>query len=1170
MKKYKQQLTRMDKKSLKQCLQKFPSNEPLYLVFQLSNQLPEIEEIFQSTDLHSNSLFTLYTLNQSHFLCVHDHAESFDNLNPASFQQLTRVIKKSHKNNAQALGIFLDARYLRIAEDHELFTLGQNVRSRVDAIRNDTAQNIPILLAIRNMEDMDGFESWTQSLPESKLDEAFGFAIPDEEIEAQSFVSAAFRSFNDQLIPSEISSDHPSQQLLQSLNTLKKNLVALTNGLIQTQPDLVPPKLIGLYFMGMVNHPVYQSDETDDDPVLIRKPAFVTDVCHRIFSQAASYGSYFHPAKRHGFVYKAMTLSIVVCMLMAIGVLCVMYQSHKNTLQNTYSSITMLQKNITTPHEAIEYFYSLNHHIVSLDQTVSKWWLPWFGFSSNKNPLISLKKNYVETFRKFLLKPLIDQFMAQLRKHISKRSAVKITDQKFHQISGQLMGTLVYYVDFINQFMGTHQKESFAFKPNAYHDGKKIFVHPISMDRFKLFMDCYVNAMIWADDRRPFRKDLHLFKTSVEEMVALLPNLMEWTFPVVIAQKKDIDFSSLWLKNMQTNDPGTKISAAYTREGYTYIQGLFHIIRKTHAMPSSFDSRSKTFYKTYETKYLQEWEQAAKKFESIEKYLQTRESWADILLTLHDIDKNPYFQMINLIVDQTQPFLEHQRTWPQWLQYCHQLHDRTILANTNNPLTKTSTTIKMSETANVFNGYLRALKKIAPLPNTPETSYKLIKTLYVNPGTFCPGDGPETIACLSVFQLQSMWNKKDQNNAAFWDLYEGPINFIRKFSLRETACQLQHHWDDMVLSVDSQAGKGSLVNKQKAGSQKFIQTVASPFLEKITQTRYEPKRLAGLVVPFRDSFFKYIAYRPRPQVKFQDRYPVIIKATPSRTNAQSASQPQLTLIKMKCNQNQQIMVIGHQPTQETFYWSESCGPVHVTFHLKDMKLTRSYPNPMAFPKFIRDVQYGSKRFHRSEFVLDRAKLKAMHTDYVELRLQLFGHEPIAKAQSRGFMTAPEKITYCWEKLSQQIDSNISEASQQAVDKSKTGQTIQKAQTDISVKTEPNDTLNKKLKKKESQENTIEKPDVRADANIYIVIVASFRNDTNAVNKAKRLTKDGLKTAVYWLKDKDENPWYIVVSGMYASYSEAMKSVDQIKTMYNMLPFIKKMEKKTIAERKVNF
>jgi hypothetical protein len=100
MKNNKKQLTRTDKKSLKQCLQNFPSNEPLYLVFQLSNQLPEVEEIFQSTDLHSNNLFTLYTINQSHFLCVHDHAELFDNLNPATFGQLSRLIKKSYKNNA--------------------------------------------------------------------------------------------------------------------------------------------------------------------------------------------------------------------------------------------------------------------------------------------------------------------------------------------------------------------------------------------------------------------------------------------------------------------------------------------------------------------------------------------------------------------------------------------------------------------------------------------------------------------------------------------------------------------------------------------------------------------------------------------------------------------------------------------------------------------------------------------------------------------------------------------------------------------------------------------------------------------------------------------------------------------------------------------------------------
>jgi cell division septation protein DedD len=1174
MKKNKQQLTRLDKKYLKQCLQKVPSNEPLYLLFQLSNQMPEIEDISQSIDSQHNDLFSLYALNESHFLNIHDDVESVNNLSPTAFQHISRLIKKNHKTNPQTLGISLDARYLRIAETNDLFVLGQNIREQIDAIRNDTSHNIPIVLIIRNMEDIDGFELWTHNLPDAKLEEAFGFAIPDEEIEAKSFISAAFRSFNDHLSSPEISSESTSYDFLQSFIILKNNLVALTNGLIQTQPDLVPPKFIGLYFMGMINHPVNQTDESDENRVLIRKPAFVSDVFHRIFAQAASYGSYFQPESRPRFLYKAITLSIVICLLMAIGTLFMIYQSHKNTLQNTYSNIANLQKNITTPQDAIIYFHSLSHHIVALDTTISGWWLPWLGFSSENDPLNRLKQNYVKTFRKYLLKPLIDQFMQHFRTHLSKRSAVKSSDQEFHQTSGKFIGTLVYYIDFANQFMGTYQKENFIFKPNAYKDGKGIFENQISGDRFNLFMISYTNALLWAANRRLFRKDLHLFNTSVEEMVVLMPNIMEWTYPIVNSQQNEIDLLSLWLKNKQTRNPNTKINAAFTKNGYEYIQNLFKIIRHAHKTPSNFDTRLKQFNAHYEADYFQKWEQAAHSFDKMSSYLETREEWADIVLNLYDVQKNPYFQMIDLIVEQTQPFLKHQKKWPQWLQLCHRLHDQTILEYANHPTNALTKTTMKTETANVFNGYLGALKKIAQLPNTPEVSYELIKTLFVNPDTFCPGDGPDTIACLSIFQLQSIWDKKDPNNAVFWELYKGPINFIRKFSLKETACQLQHKWEEMVVSADLQMGNNvSLIQQQKAESHKYMKTYASPFLEKITQTRYVPKRLAGLVVPFRESFFKYVAYHPRHQEKLKEKYQVIIKATPSRTNTLATSQPQLTLIKMKCNQNQQIMVIGHQPTQETFYWSEACGPVHVTFHLKDMKLTRSYPNPMAFPKFIRDVQYGSKRFHRSEFVLDKARLKSMNIEFVELKLQLFGHESIAKAQKRGFITAPEKITYCWESLDP-LSSGISKQSKQK----------DASHSDISDKTKPKTTTRPKQPPKkptttrqnqspkkptDTQTPLTEKSNVLAGKNIYLVILASFRNDTNAVNKAKRLTQNGLKSAVYWLKDKDENPWYIVVSGKYASYGQALESIEQIKKTHNIDPFIKKMEQKTIEERKVN-
>jgi len=1176
MKKNKHQFSRWDKKALKQSLQNLPSGDPLYLIFQLSSHFPEIEEISQVTDFQRNDIFTLYSMNEGHFLCIHEDIESSDRLGPVAFQQITRLIKKCNKNNALTLGIALDARFIRIAESNELFKLGQNVRTQINAIRNFTAHNIPILLVIHNMEDIEGFESWTQHLNESRLDEAFGFATTEEEIEAQSFISAAIRNFNEQLNPSQQEEDQSQQpdvtashQFLQSLLTLKKNLVALTNGLNQTQPDRVPPKFIGLYFMGLCNHPVHQTDEPDETPVLIRKPAFVSDVYNRIFLQAASYGSYFEPESRHGFFYKAITLSIILCLLMAIGGLCIMYQSHKTTLQNTGSNIAMLQKKIATPMDAIDYFHSLNHHIVSLDTTISEWWLPWFGFSSEKKPLNDLKQNYVKSFRKYLLKPLLDQYMTRLRTHLSKRSAVENSDHKFHQTSSQLMGTLVYFDDYGTQFMKTRKKERFVFNPEAYQDGKKIFEHPISQDRFNQFMSCYINALIWANNRRQFRKDFNLIKTSIEEMVALMPDPMEWTFPIVDAHQKEINLLDLWIKGMRANDPNTIVKAPFTQEGYTYIQNLFKHIRQAHTTPSHFDSLSKKFYEKYEARYIQEWEQAAKKFHTMTNYLKTREAWADIVFKLHDIQSNPFFQMIDMIETQTKPFLNHQKKWPQWLQLCHRLHNQTLLANANSALTQTSMTDRNSETANVFNGYVDALKKIAQIPNTPEVSYQLIKTIFVNPDTFCPGEGPDTIACLSIFQLQSIWNKKDQNNAVFWDLYEGPIAFIRKFSTRETACQLQQKWDDMVVSVDFQAGKDSLVKKQKKGSQQFIQTYATPFLEKITQTRYVPKRLAGLVVPFRDSFFKYVAYHPRPRAKLKDRYPVIIKATPSRTNKEALSQPQLTLIKMKCNQNQQIMVIGHQPIQETFYWSESCGPVHVTFHLKDMKITRSYPNPMAFPKFVRDVQYGSKRFHRNEFVLDNKRLQSLNIEYLELRLQLFGHESIAKAQKRGFITAPEKITYCWEKSNEQVKTETADKSTKAIDSDdskKIKKTIQKK-----VSTKQPAPQKKVISKKPPAPQTteIDKPNVPKNADIFIVILASFRNDTNAVKKAKKFTQDGLSAAVYWLKDKEDTPWYIVVSGMFATYGQAMNSVEKIKESYSIKPFIKKMEKNTIDERKVN-
>jgi type VI secretion system protein ImpL len=1181
MENVKKKLNRNDIQSLKQCLRLHSSDDPLILLFQLTDKLTEMEHVVRTkSDIDDSSMFCLYNRHQADFLCVKSDDDLDANMSASFVRQINRFIYKNNKKKSpEVISLVVDARNLKISETKDLFNNGRMIRSWIDTIRNATFRNIPVVLLIRNAEDLDGFVDWSQELEEHHLDEAFGFALPDEEIEAQSFTTAAFREIHAQLSKqdkSEKNRDSSHNRLSQSLTSIKPNLLSLINGIIQTQPDLTPPRFIGFYLMGMVHRPVPLMNENsidleiDNKPdtihsseLSIQTPAFVKDIFENIFLKAGSYVHPFQAESSHVGLYKIISLSIILFIIASSVFMFMAYQSHMEMLKNTQKDISMLQKTITTPMDAIPYFNSLKKHIVMLENEIQEWWLPWLGFSKEIESLNHMKYNYVLTFRKYLLKPLIDQYMLNVRNHMSKRSATDLSDQKFHQKTGQYMSTLAFYVEHLNRFFSSLEVLPFIFEIREYSNGKDIFDRPLSNDRMHHFLICYDQALRWTKNQREFRKDFHLFQTTIQEMVVLMPTLNEWIIPIVNDHLIGLFLTDLWHIQSTENIPNAYVPAAFTGRGYQFIHQFFHIIRKSHTHPGTFDDRLHPFYETYQKDYIQIWEQAAMHFSSLTDHLDGRDHWADLIGSIGNITQNPYFQMIRLIVENTQPFDDHQKEWPEWLNDCHRLYKHTEIEKnaSSETLTKKTNKTELVEKTNeintIYKEYLNALNNISTFPNTPERSYKLIKTLFSSPGQFCPGDGPDTIACLSIFQLQSMWNKKNEANEAFWTLYEGPMDFIRKFCLNETACQLQHHWDEKILSAEAQGAPAELAMLQKSNALQFVKTIGKPFLEKITPTRYVPKRLSGLILPFKESFFQYVAYHPGVIKKLKNQYPVIIKATPSRTNTNAEYLPQLTMIKMKCGTNQQILVIGHHPAQETFHWSESCGPVHIIFHLKEMKLIRTYPNPMAFPKFLRDVRYGSKRFHRSDFVLNNARLALMGIEYIELRLQLFGHEPLLNAQKRGFMAPPEQITYCWEKDPQKTD-----LSKEPIQKNEPKNRITPSEPKNSIQ-DDNDISD--LPKKQTDKKALT---IAPEKEVYIIIIASFRNDTNAINKARRLTKEGLESKVYWLKDQNETPWYIVVSGMYPEQEQANEKINLIRKKYNIAPFMKKMKKKIIDERQV--
>jgi len=1183
MEKFKKKLSRKDIQSLKECLRQRSHDNPLILLFRLTKQFTEVEQISKTVLSDEGSQFFLYKTNKTDLLSVGNDKEFELPMSETFLKQITRFICKANKKQPpDSIALMVDTRYLKISENKDLFQHGRIIRSWIDSIRTITFRNIPVVLLIRNAEDLEGFDEWAENLEEHYLDEAFGFASPDEEIDAQSLVTEAFREINNQFsnhVFSEKSPELTNKRFVNSLTAIKQNLSSLINGIIQTQPDLTPPKFIGFYFIGMVNRSIPMIDETATDllseteptdnrpsEISIQAPAFVNDLCENILINAGSYVQAYRPESGRGGLYKTVSMSIILFIIAACGLMFMAYNTHMDTLKYIINNISTLQKNITTPQDAIPYFNSLKNNIIILENEIDGWWLPWMGFSKEINSLRQMKQKYVSTFRKYLLKPLIDRYMLDIRNHMSKRSTVEISDQNFHQKTGQYMSTLAFYVENLSRFFSTVEDSPFIFAPKDYSSGKEIFEQPLSYEGMDNFLACYDQALRWTDYQREFRKDFHLFQTTIQEMVVMMPTVIEWIIPIVNKNLPGIQLASLWNIKESKSIPDAEIPAAFTQHGYQFIHHFFSVIRKAHSQPGPFDERLQVFHKNYQKDFIHQWETSAKHFLLISDYLDGRDNWADIMSSLADVKKNPFFQMIRIIVDNTQQFSDQKKNWPQWLDYSQRLYEMTIIENsgTTDSISKTTQPSnfahKTNEINTIFKEYLKALKEISTFPNTPERSYALIETIFKTPGQFCPGDGPETIACLSIFQLQSMWDKKNEQNAAFWELYEGPMDFIRKFSMNETACQLQHHWDEKILSASAQGNQGDLAIQQKSNALEFVRTVGQPFLEKITSTRFVPKRVSGMMIPFKESFFHYVAYHPGTNPQLKDQYPVIIKATPSRTNTNAEYLPQLTMIKMKCEGNQQILVIGHQPSQETFNWSESCGPVHIIFHLKEMKLTRSYPNPMAFPKFIRDVRYGSKRFHRSDFVLQNARLASMGIEYIELRLQLFGHEPLLNAQKKGFLAPPEQITYCWEGNHNNLHKSEPE-----------DEPIENADPEKKGENSEKPAINKIIKQSDEpkvQSITQEKQKINPEEDVYILILASFRNETNAVKKAHYLTKEGLNSKVYWLKDNNDNPWYIVVSGIFTDQEKANETINEIRKKYNISPFMKKMKKNIIDDRQV--
>ena len=118
---------------------------------------------------------------------------------------------------------------------------------------------------------------------------------------------------------------------------------------------------------------------------------------------------------------------------------------------------------------------------------------------------------------------------------------------------------------------------------------------------------------------------------------------------------------------------------------------------------------------------------------------------------------------------------------------------------------------------------------------------------------------------------------------------------------------------------------------------------------------------------------------------------------------------------MQCADKTLLLANLNYPVKKIIEWSpQSCGDVVFKIKIGDLILTKKYTGHLAFAKFLRDFEKGSRSFYSSEFPNEEADLKRMGIRYIRANYSFQGHEPVIGLFRTGPGKVPEVIVACWD------------------------------------------------------------------------------------------------------------------------------------------------------------
>ncbi len=960
---------------------------------------------------------------------------------------LQMLSRHKQKEPLNGLVLVITADRLLNNSEQELIGEGLQVRTGINDLMEQLEIRMPVYLMVTKCDLIDQFSNWCQYLPEEALDQVMGYLCEEEVTDIDQAIDHAFDRVLDRLKELRLlmmeRGDYPDDSLIElpiNMEKLRAGLHAFAQTALKDNLYQETPRFRGLYFSSS-----QQQESSAGEEKVVNKGHFLHHLFTRVMPPDRGLLSTLPSAERlrrairtYGFSTSGAILALFIVLFTSA------YLADRDSIQSLFDvhdGIVLEQKHINLQLNTLN---RLNELMKDLEQVEQHWTLPWYGMAESSPQRMTLKREFIDTFNKKLLKPLDD-------------TRIRIADLD-SEARAYLVSGIVRRLNRVKSKLAADQGAIDATRPIP-PEYLQVVSANASADAAQLFSDLYPVYVSLQNSPVELNDEKLKLETLLQNAISGSHGDFEWLIKYTNLQGfPDVKVGDFWAGSRQLYKQPT-VEPAFTLEGHDFIVNFLDELNQAGSGSNTLSAVKQEFMTFYQRKYLKAWQNFAENFDEGKNKLRNRKEWLNALESMTG-KQNPYFAVLRKIEAEIAPvysegLLQARDNIETFAEVQEMSGDAAPVDNSKAKKKATKAALKvigkfgkvgklvakagkkglkaqkkfggkkeaevsdemLEQSAKAYQAYKIALKDLAFNADSPRLSYEETASYFTNPAEVANGDGAGAAAWKAIIDLQKVLGKPRESTRIFWDLYEGPVKLAYDYMQEETACYLQREWEDKVL-VELEGVDEKNIGKTLIGEGgllwAYTDETAKPFLRQKRRKGYVPVRVEKKSIPWEKEFMTFLNNASSGKHIVDGTFEVKINALPTGINQSAKISPYATFIDLHCADGVQTLANYNYSASKTFKWSlEQCGDVSLRISVGEFSLEKNYPGQKGFPHFLADFRDGRRIFSVKEFPQFRKALENESVSAIDVNYEFSGQKPVIRMINAVPLSAPETATACW-------------------------------------------------------------------------------------------------------------------------------------------------------------